>query len=875
LASLLLFEDLPPVSFRAPALTLSMGLCGLLAAPPLRAQLPPLPSAPLTDAYFAWSDGHYDVALADYLRTLDASRDPGIVEEIAVLTGELYHTWEVTADGRNVAVSPDGAWLTYERQTTEGVETYLVQVDDGQPSQRAILPGSRAKVGGIAPSVAWLTRPRGPEMAQAMAQLEQARQRQSSLEFAAARDRLRWIEVSTASLRIGPVDDPQGGVALDLAGVVPVDWMFTADGTFLLLGSVPGDPQSTGIYRAVGATVERLDDLPGFKSDLRGSTGGFVAFTVPEANPAPLPPGQARPPLAEAAVGMLDLATGQGRIVPGTSPAISEDGSRVAFLRAAAEGGGATLWVATTLTGEPMQVFASDAPMGAPALSPDGSLVTYARQVDADWEVYVSASDGRGGEQRLTSEIQHDIRPQFVSRGTVMALKGESRHRRAYFYDLASKRPLKLFDNNRVRTIAPEYEWVVAPGAAWMAVVAERDGDTVSPERGVYVIDLNRKVTKEELLSRLQQDLDRELALRTFADSLVAPWDDHIRPLTQAVSTARVHEHARVLAGMGSKYVTEPGNARAVQYLVETLRTFGYSPTVQEFEALPGARSSNVIATLPGTLQPEVVYVISSHFDSSRRGPGADDNSSGTTALLEIARVLANEPQPATIEFAFFTGEEAGLLGSRHYVQDALNNGMMLAGALNNDMVGWRNDHRLDNTIRYSNPGIRDLQHAAALRFTGLITYDAKYYKNTDAHAYYEAFGDVVGGIGSYPVLGNPHYHQATDRLETVDSWLVAEVARTTLASAILMTNLPARPRGLTLQTLSGGGIRASWEAALERDPMRYRVRVRTPGGDWQEQTTPATSLDLGALPPASELEVRALTEDGRESWDWARVTVE
>ena len=60
---------------------------------------------------------------------------------------------------------------------------------------------------------------------------------------------------------------------------------------------------------------------------------------------------------------------------------------------------------------------------------------------------------------------------------------------------------------------------------------------------------------------------------------------------------------------------------------------------------------------------------------------------------------------------------------------------LKLVGALNNDMLGWANDHRLDNTIRYSNPGIRDIQHAAAAQFSAMITYDALYYKSTDAAA--------------------------------------------------------------------------------------------------------------------------------------------
>jgi hypothetical protein len=117
-----------------------------------------------------------------------------------------------------------------------------------------------------------------------------------------------------------------------------------------------------------------------------------------------------------------------------------------------------------------------------------------------------------------------------------------------------------------------------------------------------------------------------------------------------------------------------------------------------------------------------------------------------------------------------------------------------IAGALNNDMIGWTNDHRLDNTIRYSNAWIRDVQHGAAMLFTDLITYDSRYYQNTDAAALYAAFGDVVGGIGSYPILGNPHYHQPHDVLETINQRLVAEVGKTTVATLVVLASSPTLP---------------------------------------------------------------------------------
>jgi hypothetical protein len=89
-------------------------------------------------------------------------------------------------------------------------------------------------------------------------------------------------------------------------------------------------------------------------------------------------------------------------------------------------------------------------------------------------------------------------------------------------------------------------------------------------------------------------------------------------------------------------------------------------------------------------------------------------------------------------------------------VRQAVEKKMQFMGAINNDMIGWTNDHHLDNTIRWANPGMRDLQHAASFLFSRMITYDARYYRATDAAAFYEVYGDLVTGLGSYPVLGNP-----------------------------------------------------------------------------------------------------------------------
>jgi hypothetical protein len=266
--------------------------------------------------------------------------------------------------------------------------------------------------------------------------------------------------------------------------------------------------------------------------------------------------------------------------------------------------------------------------------------------------------------------------------------------------------------------------------------------------------------------------------------------------------------------------------------------------------------------------------VVSSHYDSEVDSPGADDDSSGTAALLETARILARHPQPATIVFASFTGEESGTLGSREFVRRALAGNVRIAGALNNDMIGWTNDHRLDDTIRYSNAGIRDVQHAAAIQFTSLITYDALYYKGTDAEEYYRAYGDIVGGIGSYPVLASPHYHQRHDVLETINHQLVTEVARTTAATLMLLASSPSRLQNLKVVSYQNGEATLSWSPSPEAGVTAYRVAWGPPDKPESQQirvTKPAATIKAA---PGSIVAVKAITNKGLEGWDWARTTI-
>jgi hypothetical protein len=514
--------------------------------------------------------------------------------------------------------------------------------------------------------------------------------------------------------------------------------------------------------------------------------------------------------------------------------------------------------------------------LDAPAASADGRRVVFQAMAREDWEIIVVNRDGTS-EVRLTRDPQHDLLPQFVSPDRVLAMTGEARHRRSFLYDLSGGDSTRLFHNNTVRTVAPEYAWDVSADGTKVLVVADREGDTVSPERGLYLVDLTRKVTRDDVRTRLRASLSAEEALRANAKRVYAPFANAVRTTVVEASVPRIYGYQKALFDFDSKHISRPGNKLASEYLFETYKSFGYSPEFQWFdrENALGGRTANVIATLKGTVNPELIYVISSHYDSVAAGPGADDDSSGTAALLETARLLSGRPQPATIVFASFTGEEAGLLGSREFVRRAVADKLAIVGALNNDMVGWANDHRLDSTIRYTNAGIRDIQHAAAMEFTNLITYDTRYYRGTDAASYFEAFGDIIGGIGSYPILSSPHYHQSHDVLENMNHQLITEVAKATVATVMLLASSPSRVTDLKVDRFAGTTATMSWKASPESSVTGYLVAHGPAGSpDSQQVRVSRPTVTLSNVRPGTVVAVKAVTGKGVEGWDWARSTI-
>ena len=109
-------------------------------------------------------------------------------------------------------------------------------------------------------------------------------------------------------------------------------------------------------------------------------------------------------------------------------------------------------------------------------------------------------------------------------------------------------------------------------------------------------------------------------------------------------------------------------------------------PVVYAADMLADAEGINVVAVSPGQVQE--VIVIGAHRDVINTGEGAEDNGSGTAVMMELARVLTQEPHHYTLVFVSYDGEEVGLYGSYHLAEVMANDPVILAISI--DMVGLK-----------------------------------------------------------------------------------------------------------------------------------------------------------------------------------------
>lgn len=225
----------------------------------------------------------------------------------------------------------------------------------------------------------------------------------------------------------------------------------------------------------------------------------------------------------------------------------------------------------------------------------------------------------------------------------------------------------------------------------------------------------------------------------------------------------------------------------------------------------------NVIASIAGVGQPEQIVLITAHMDDMPSGsvaPGADDNASGTTAVMIAADIFSQFQWDCTVRFVAFTGEEQGLLGSAAYALRSYNLGENIAGVLNLDMIGYNSDAYpiVDLHARSWLPGsvamanlFSDVVTAYEINLTPHILIDNWLGNYSDNKSFWDRGYNAILGIEDNDDF-TPYYHTVNDRLSTLDTVYFTNFVRASIGTFAHMGCLvpPATLAGTVSNAQSG-----------------------------------------------------------------------
>lgn len=218
-----------------------------------------------------------------------------------------------------------------------------------------------------------------------------------------------------------------------------------------------------------------------------------------------------------------------------------------------------------------------------------------------------------------------------------------------------------------------------------------------------------------------------------------------------------------------------PGYDAAVEYVTAQLRAAGWDVRVEELESVGWSRGKlrNVVAERRGTAPDgeRKLVVAGAHLDSVRGAPGANDNASGSSTLIELAKSFAGIDTRNDIRLVWFDGEEAGLLGSRAHVKANVADADRTLAMLNMDMVGSQNGDIGASLGARTTNGIADALKGVLLR-TGLTGSVRSERHSRSDHASFDAAGIPALDFGvSVRTIGkdDPYYHSPKDTLDKIN----------------------------------------------------------------------------------------------------------
>jgi acetylornithine deacetylase/succinyl-diaminopimelate desuccinylase-like protein len=415
-----------------------------------------------------------------------------------------------------------------------------------------------------------------------------------------------------------------------------------------------------------------------------------------------------------------------------------------------------------------------------------------------------------------------------------------------------------------------------------------------------------------------------ELAVQAQQVLLTSKLNPQTEKIVNEISAARIEATIRKLVSFGTRHTLSSqedekrGIGAARRWLKEEFERYSRESggrlliSEDEFVQQPTRRVAkavklvNIVATLPGS-QPDAkdrIYVVSGHYDSicfpyedtACDAPGANDDASGTAAVLEMARVMSKYQFDATIVFITVAGEEQGLLGSTHWADEAKKQNLKIVAMLSNDIIGntlGGNGVRDNARVRVFSEGVPTNETEAEARnrlsvggendgpsrqlaryikevgerylnnFEVTLVFRRDRYRRGSDHIPFLQHGYPAVRI-TEPNEAFTRQHQKVheeegikygDVIEMVDFAYIAQVARVNAAALAGMSLAPAAPSGVKFKSARQEyDTVLTWDKNKESDLSGYRIV-------WRETYQPfwQRSIDVGNV---NEFVLKGLSKD-------------
>jgi len=269
-------------------------------------------------------------------------------------------------------------------------------------------------------------------------------------------------------------------------------------------------------------------------------------------------------------------------------------------------------------------------------------------------------------------------------------------------------------------------------------------------------------------------------------------YNSYYQSIVDQVNFEILDQNLETHESFGSKQPGTDALLNSFNWLKGNYENWGYTDIVIDTFYYSGHECYNLIVTKTGVKYPNEYLIIDGHYDT-RNGPGANDNGTGTSIVLECARLLKNIETDYSIRFIHFSAEEVGLIGSNHYVDHVVvpeNHNIRLVfnidaiGGVNgmvNDIIVCEHDESYPHENDWASSQYTDTLSVIMEMYSDLLT-DISYAYATDYVPFMEA-GYVVTGL--YEFNETPYAHTPNDVIENMDLDYFHEVAKGSIAASL------------------------------------------------------------------------------------------